>query len=245
MEQPKPPQFVPRNWRDFFVHLGTVAAGLVVALAFQAGAEYYHNLHRQHGLEADLRAEAGKNREMAVLDIQLYEQTIAWLLKLQSQADGGLKGMSLPERPDGLPDSARATAYRIPATAVWTTATENASLALLPRGEGEVFSRLYAQIDLLNETRLNFRETAIKQAAFETRFAHGTYPPQPDFSRITPEQAEEYSRLLADGLERARVAEARLKVFQVANEFVLSGRQSDDDLRRAFLRGSAGPDGQR
>ena len=46
----------------------------------------------------------------------------------------------------------------------------------------------------------------------------------------------EYEAVLASELEAARLAQARLRIFAAANEYVLSGGVSESGFREAIIR---------
>jgi hypothetical protein len=229
------------TWKDFWIHLGTIAAGLLIAISLEQSVEALHRLHERHQLEADLHEEALKNHDYAATDVEQYDRIIAWLLQLQrgvdaERATGGKATFVYPARPDGLPDSPRYAALHILATEAWTTAKESALVVLLPRDEAEIYARLSIQVDQVQETRERIRELGLRQGAFETRFSGGTYPPVFDLSRLTPQQLDEYEALLADELEGVRNGKSRLKVFAAANDYLLSGGVSEVELRKAILK---------
>src|ERR1035441_1129472 len=50
------------TWKDFFIHLGTITAGLLIAIGLEQGVEKLHHVHHRHELEASLRAEGEMNK---------------------------------------------------------------------------------------------------------------------------------------------------------------------------------------
>ena len=88
----------------------------------------------------------------------------------------------------------------------------------------------------MQSTRERVRDLGIAQTAFETRYAHGTYPPQIDIAKLTPPQLDEYDKLLSDELEAVRIARVRLRIFAAANDYVISGGTSEEEVRRALLK---------
>ena len=229
------------TWKDFWIHLGTITLGLLIAISLEQSAEWVHHRHERHTLEEDLRSEAASNHDSAVIDVAIYDKVIAWLLEIQrggdaARASGGKAVFVYPARADGIPDSPRFAAYHVLESEAWTTAKESSLLVLLPRDEAEIHARVYIQSDLVESFRERTRELGVRQGAFETRFSHGTYPPVFDLSSLTPQQLDEYDALLADELETYRIGIARLKIFAAANDYVLSGGVSEDELRKAILK---------
>jgi len=229
------------TWKDFWIHLGTIAAGLLIAISLEQGVEALHRLHERHQLEADLQVEARRNHDYALIDIAIYDKVIAWLVELQHGVDAvrdshGKSGFKYPARPDGIPDSVRYVAYHVLQTEVWTTAKESSLLVLLPREEAEVYARSYIQTDQVQWTRDRVRDLGIRQGAFEGRFSQGTYPAVVDVARFTPQQLDEYEEVLADELEEVRIAQVRLRIFAAANDYVLSGGLDQEEMRKALVK---------
>jgi hypothetical protein len=229
------------TWKDFWIHLGTITLGLLIAISLEQSVEWLHRMHERGALEDDLRAEALNNHDAVGLDVAIYDKQIAWLLALQqgveeARTSGGKSAMTYPARPDGTPDSPRYVAYHVPETEAWTTAKESSLVALLPRAEAEIYARVYLQNDQVNETREQVRALGIRQGAFETRFSHGTYPPDMSGAQMTAQDLDEYEKVLADELEAVRIARVRLRIFGAANDYVLGGGTSEDDLRQAILK---------
>ncbi|HEY6483539.1 MAG TPA: hypothetical protein VIY54_08415 [Steroidobacteraceae bacterium] len=59
------------TWKDFWIHLGTITAGLLIALGLEASAQRLHHLHQRHQLEAALHEEAETAQYYARLYIQV------------------------------------------------------------------------------------------------------------------------------------------------------------------------------
>ncbi|HEY5056954.1 MAG TPA: hypothetical protein VII58_12395 [Acidobacteriaceae bacterium] len=229
------------TWKDFWIHLGTITLGLLIAISLEQSVEWLHRVQQRHQLEEDLRTEGENNRRHAEIDIALYDKIVVWLVQLQhgvdeARASGGKIAFVYPARPEGIPDSPRYVAYHVLQTEIWTTAKESSLLVLLPRDEAQLYARLYIQADQVQTTRDRTRETGMQQGAFETRFSHGSYPPDLDLSKLTLQQLDEYEKVLADELESVRVATVRLKIFDTANSYLLSGGGSEDELRKAILK---------
>ena len=56
---------LPRHthtWRDFWIHLGTITVGLLIAVGLEQGVEKLHHLEQGSQLAQDLQKEAQLNR---------------------------------------------------------------------------------------------------------------------------------------------------------------------------------------
>jgi len=89
------------TWKDFWIHLGTIALGLLIALGLEQTAEWVHHLHQRHQLEEDLRTEGEYNHRHAENNIAIYDKIVPWLIELQRDveqvhATGGKNGNRVP-----------------------------------------------------------------------------------------------------------------------------------------------------
>ncbi len=231
------------TWKDFWIHLGTITLGLLIAISLEQSVEWMHRMHERRELEENLRVEAENNHRHAENNIAIYDKIVPWLIELQRDVDearigSGKTAFVYPPRPDGVPDSPRYVAYHVLETEVWTTAKESSLLVLLPQKQAEIYARVYIQNNQVEATRDRARDLGIAQGAFETRYAHGTYPPQIDIAKLTPAQLDEYDKLLSEELEGVRIARLRLKIFAAADAYMLSGGTSEEEVRRAILKAS-------
>jgi hypothetical protein len=70
------------TWKDFLIHLGTITAGLLIAISLEQSVEKLHHLHQRHELEASLRAEGEMNKKRAEADLARYDDEMTWMLGL-------------------------------------------------------------------------------------------------------------------------------------------------------------------
>src|ERR1700734_1125454 len=117
------------TWRDFWIHLGTITIGMLIAISLEQSVESLHHLHQRHQLEKDLRAEGERNIEIVAKDAQVLAATRAWELSLRKNVDavrasGGKAGPAyVPNPVPGQPT--------VPTDSVWTTAKESMLVVLL------------------------------------------------------------------------------------------------------------------
>ena len=49
-----PAPHAAHSWHDFFIHIATIAIGLLLALGLEQTVEHFHRLHQRHSLEETL-----------------------------------------------------------------------------------------------------------------------------------------------------------------------------------------------
>jgi hypothetical protein len=207
------------TWKDFWIHLGTITAGLLIAISLEQSVEKLHQLHQRHELEASLRAEGEVNKERAEIGFSRYDEQMTWLLGLHEdigrmQATGGKANLpyrevhSRPRLLGGIPF----TDNPVLSTAVWDTASADSRLALLPDDVANSYSFLYrGQMTILVQDRLKLQEATARQEAFEALFADKRTPTTPVLARMSAAKLEEYDALVMESFTAARDAKAQLR----------------------------------
>jgi hypothetical protein len=82
-----PPRDAAHTWKDFWIHLGTISIGLLIALGLEQCVVAVHHLHERHRLEQALRLEANKNLILMDIDNQYFDATLPWLVQLRAKVD--------------------------------------------------------------------------------------------------------------------------------------------------------------
>jgi len=220
------------TWKDFFIHLGTITAGLLIAISLEQSVEMLHHLHQRHELEASLRAECEANKERAEVNFARYDDEMAWMLGLHEDiakmlATGGKANLpyrGIHETPlflDGSPYHGRPMAMM---TAVWDTAAADSRLALLPDEVAHGYSLLYhirgerfALLRTLDGDAMN------RQEAFEALFADIGTPTTPVLARMSAADLKQYDALVMQSFTAAHIAKEQLRLVYGSNEAMLQG----------------------
>jgi hypothetical protein len=220
------------TWRDFWIHLGTIALGLLIALGLEQGVEWMHHLHQRHQLEQDLHAEAEKNLAIMDGDYRYCDVRMAYIAANRERVDAMRDGhgkvkVSYIAYQGG-------TTLASPLASVWTTAKESQLVALLPREQARFYDRVYRQYDIYMTAHENQAEAGVELFNFEAQFAAIPKKPwdpiYPDISRMSAGQLDQESALLTKmwlALDRMR---ARLDYFYKAESTVLHGGATDRDV---------------
>lgn len=139
------PQKSEHTWTDFFIHIGTIAVGLLLAIGLEQAIEALHHHNQRNELIVAMRAEAQNNRPVFENAISSGIATFAWDRSLvaaltQATSQNGMVDVTLPAH-QPIPVAPN------PARATWTIAKTNGKAALLPDNLAETFNRLDYQAD--------------------------------------------------------------------------------------------------
>src|SRR5665213_1270900 len=64
------------TWKDFWIHLGTITLGLLIAIGLEQSAEWVHHRYERRQLEADLRQEGIENQAVAENDWRVMDDSM-------------------------------------------------------------------------------------------------------------------------------------------------------------------------
>ena len=221
------------TWKDFWIHLGTITLGLLIAISLEQSVEWLHHLHQRHQLEADLRAEAEKNLAIMDDDYRYCDLEMAYLAANRERVDT-MRASHGRTRLAYLPfneTNATGVILTAPLASVWTTAKESESVALLPREEARFYDRVYRQHDMYMTVSDRRADIGREMTAFGAQFAATPKNPwdpiYPDLSRMSAEQLDQYSALLTGMWVATDGLRSRLDYFYAAETAVLQGKTSD------------------
>jgi len=221
-----PPHQPLHSWKDFWIHLGTIAVGLLIAISLEQSVEALHRLHERHVLEDDLRAEGLRTQAQLAVDAEaaalVQDRLVALRKEVRAIRASGRK-LKLPYPPEVYDNGT------MPSDAVWATAKESALVVLLPRTKAEVYTRLYRQHERLDEALKTFQLAYRDVSRFEDRFQEDESSP-PDLSRMSMANLDEYEQLLTNVISASDSLKTRVKQYSTAEDAVLDGATSEEDM---------------
>jgi hypothetical protein len=226
-----PPHQPLHTWKDFWIHLGTITAGLLIAVALEQGVEKLHHLHQRHQLEEDLRAEAAKNILILDRNYRNLDTYMAWASTLRDtvnamHASGGKTKLPYPPKPD-----IGQTTMTMPSSSAWTTAQASALVDLLPRDEAKMYDRVYYELKLYTDVQITRADQIREETFFLARFGPVTLAPlKPDLSLMSADQLDQFSTLLTNDLVATRGLRGRLDDQCAAEKAVVNDSKTEDDV---------------
>jgi hypothetical protein len=221
------PQAPMHSWKDFWIHLGTITIGLLIAISLEQSVEELHHLHQRHQLEGDLRSEGERDKRIVEADEGKYAEDRVWLLAWRKSVDDMIANNGKIRVPY---PSRNSYPTALPSDVVWITAKESSLVSLLPRSKAEIYARLYRQHDFLQEDVKQWLEEELELSTFENQFDDASRTSEPDISRMTVQDLRTYSYLLTKSLPYRNRIQGRFETFHILDEAVLSGAVSEEDL---------------
>ncbi len=228
-----PPHAPTHTWKDFFIHVGTICVGLLIAVGLEQTVEAIHHRHLRHELEEQLHAEAEHN-------LDLVQENLARLHEQRAFVDASIVALNTAPVSAGRIDTSalpqpRPQLFAInvfqPSQTAWTVARSSGTIALLPKDAAQVYARLDHEADVLaQETALS---GARRSLAIINRSRQGL-PPSEALS-LNLAQREEFLQAYAS-LSNA----LRITILLELNEAgacrgVLHGAHSVDQMLQFML----------
>ena len=224
------------TWKDFWIHLGTITLGLLIAIGLEQSVEKLHHLEQRDQLEGDLHTEAARDHAVVQGDLRRFAVERVWLLNLRDtvnrvRASGGKLKLPYPAKPKTDPGTGKVMPLMaIPSEAVWSTAKESELVVLLQRPVAEMYARHSLQHEFLTNAVNAWIDSTTELTAFEDRFDDAGPGSTPDLSRMTPGELDQYYALLTRDLAYRDRLVNRLGLFDKQTQDILGGAQSEEGL---------------
>src|SRR5579875_3290345 len=135
-----PPQHAPMTKREFFIHLGIVVLGILIAIGLEQMVEYLHHRHEREALIQNFHHECADNLKVFDRDLDIVHHNIAWarsslaLLRNATPQNGYVTVTAM--QPGEL------SGMHAPSRSVWSVAKSSGKVELLPENIAEIFDRV-------------------------------------------------------------------------------------------------------
>jgi hypothetical protein len=140
------PHEAPHSWKDFFIHLGTITIGLVLALGLEQFATFLHERSEVRETRAALQAEHQEN-------IHRFHENVRSHLTAMALMHNNLRVVAYLRAHPGTPEAQLPGTViwpifvEPPVKAAWATAQSTNVLGLMPPGEVRRMTADYFQLD--------------------------------------------------------------------------------------------------
>jgi len=230
-----PPHKSDHTWTDFFIHIGTIAVGILLAIGLEQTVELIHEHHQRTEL-----------RKAAYTDARIYLRDVdqnrdAYTLQVEDLTARIQQVRETISLDHPLPPPAYRPAFPIETIRLGNLAAAKSSGLIHLLSEDEINSFADAEVAVIKSEALKQRaqEVATKRVAFEQRF-QTSFPSGPfDFSHIAPAQLDEYLGLLIEERVRRTETLAYLELMHRSALAYLDGQRDLEKLRAAEQNASA------
>ncbi len=234
-----PPHSATHSWKDFWIHLGTITAGLLIAVVLEQSVEALHRVHLRHQLENDLHAEAVRNAEILQHDLKFLQDGRDYALALKANVDALRHGAAASSLTP-VPVPADSNPF-LPSEGAWASARDSSELALLPREQTSMFEELYAQHDILVQNFHDLFRTQNDANSFAQKVQNTFNEDEVDPVRLTPAERDEFSALLGSFAVKTDAYVGDLRFYQAENDAVVQGAETVDELHQSVNAMSSSP----
>jgi hypothetical protein len=194
-----PPHSPTHTWKDFFIHVGTITVGLLIALSLEAAVESFRHAHERREMRQNLHEEILESQKQLPRNLESVEgerheleANLVMLRKLRAHQTlpPGSK-LNLSWYWSSMPDAA------------WQTAHETGQLALLSSNQVQGYSGLYGQQALVNSAGI-----ALSRGLTEAQIPLTV---EPDLNALPPALIDELIRSCATNFNQIEYVEVLAK----------------------------------
>ncbi|HEY4008967.1 MAG TPA: hypothetical protein VGM11_02365 [Acidobacteriaceae bacterium] len=223
-----PPAHGAMTRRDFFVHLGIVVLGILIAIGLEQAVEAVHHAHQRSELRESLQADAAKTVHDTENADLFAAGTTQWLDGVIDQVNDALDN----HRPmaDSLP--LHIHDFDSPDDPAWKAARSSGLLELLSQKEIKAYSEADSVIAITEalHVQMNAGTGPIRQ--FWREFTHHGSS-HPDLSHATPENLRRYRNLLIDYHDSIDIYRGWCHATHGAELAILHGERNLDAIQKA------------
>jgi hypothetical protein len=236
------PRGAVHGWRDFLVHIGTIAVGLLLALALeQAVLAVHHHLQREE-IEQQMQAVLNWDLQLNQGNFRQLDGFRAYHSELKAAITSRLRGGSpLPQPP--LSDARSSSFLRYPNLAPYEVAKQNGTVGLLPTMRLRQYARLALARDYMLADRVSFTAALAELESFQKRYVDyrgssplGATTTSPQLESLTPAELAEYRTILGQVIAQTDTLYARLDLIDQEIKALLAGARTEEELLDASLR---------
>ncbi len=222
-----PPHHAIETWRDFFVHMGTICLGLLIAIGLEQSVEAFHRSQERHELREALDHDSREAIDDAGHSEAFADARIAWLLARIKAVQSALASHATlaPESP------LHGNGFDVAVDSAFQAAKSSGALALLSQED----IRAYSEADWVNVYLLKAYDDYVAARTNARKFSIelGPIGGPPDFSKADPAALHAYLDLLTDELMadvRFRFWSQEVRAIEAA---LLKGERNLAKLQRA------------
>ncbi len=187
-----PPHAPTHSWKDFFIHVGTICVGLLIAVGIEQSVEWMHRRHERQELREALKKEHEENARIYRSNVACYRYDRAVILNNLRILQYLQQHPGTPE--EKLPGVPRWNyVYEPVVTSAYGNAQQTQTIGLLPQDEAESLANFYRLLNLSQDATYAAGVKAVGAGDF------AAIDPNP--SHLMPAQLQRQMDLLLEGFK--------------------------------------------
>jgi hypothetical protein len=160
-----PPHEAAHSWKDFFIHVGTICVGLLIAIGLEQTVEYFHHRHEIREAREALKQELEENSKLFTANVAAYRWDRAMLrnnlkVLLYLQQHPGTPEEKLPGILNWLPG------YYPVVDSAWKNVQQTQILSMFPRPEAEDLAAFYDRLNATNALAIDYCKDNVRLGAY-------------------------------------------------------------------------------
>jgi hypothetical protein len=175
-----PPQHAPMTRRDFFVHLGIVVLGILIAIGLEQTVEYFHHRDELQNAREELREDIAANRRSTAEQLQCIHQ-----IQAELNADMALL---IAHRASNQPLTGKLQFdwnFRRSRSVAYNLNKQSGALNLMPHPELAHYDYAFTVTDAVMDAAAKWQVELETARAIASRAPDGTLSPQDTNELIT------------------------------------------------------------
>ena len=219
-----PPEHTPHSWRDFFVHMGTICLGLLIAIGLEQSVEAVHHQHELRELRGSLR----EDYEKTLRDCDRFDVYVRASDSHTALLTAQVREAFLHHQPLVITPYEESADWDLPDDPTWQAAKTSGLLVLVPQNEIKLNTEIGGTADIFNAAFPAFEDAVRNVSRFEKRWRL-----QSGSTAIPPEEMQTYLDLLEARTDNLQYLAMWNHQLRSATSAILNGETNLDVVQKA------------
>jgi hypothetical protein len=224
------PEHPIMTWKQFFIHMGTIVLGLLIAISLEQTVEWLHHRHQRHQLIEDMQDEAEENIKVIDEDTRLLNQELVALRSVADRLNSApvaKSAISIDLSKDFGPQS-QVENMTSPSRGTWTVARDAGLVPLLRHEQARIYTRLdfEAEQELKAEDEATLRYNDLGAVIDSHQVSNGARYQL----RLSVADRDLAAQKLHSYIMAQSVVLTRLAFWKGASEAIVHGVKNEDEM---------------
>lgn len=229
-----PPEHGIHSWREFFVHMGTIVLGLLIAIALEQSVEALHRRHER----ADLREALHGESEQIIADARSCDAVLrGQIVAAMQNKDAAFRVLWSGESGESVPAYSTPEALEYPFDPIFRSALATSRVALLTPDETNAYMEITYDMDQIKSSYNEYSDAVHERERFETELPRSASTNHIDLKRLDRPTLQRYVDLFAAEIESSQRLRLDCAQTAKAEEVLASGEMRLNKLYEAEKEG--------